>query len=72
MIVGEKLHFRFKKDFKIFGYYSAISTGAAKILKFWKKLKNWFLWNFFTCNDAKKGLNTYLSIRFGKKINYKI
>ena len=30
----EKLHFRFKKNCKKFGYNSAISSGAAKSLKF--------------------------------------
>ena len=31
---GEKLHFRLKKNLKKFGYNSAISSGAAKSLKF--------------------------------------
>ena len=77
---GKKLHFRFKKKLKKFGFNSAISSGAAKSLKFWKK--NWkiikfekkcFLWIFYTYNVAKDDLNIYLRFRFGKKnINYKI
>ena len=34
---GEKLHFRFKKNFKKFGYNNAIPSGAAKSFKLYKK-----------------------------------
>ena len=62
----------FKKNSKKLGYNSAISSSVPKSLKFWKKMKNYKIWKmfsliFYTYNVAKDGLNTYLSIRFGKK-----